>query len=421
MSEVSSSALNRQIKMLAALDVQAIERALNELWKEMAASALSSATVNRDEASAQEEEDAASDASLVYRDDRAAVLRTRVLNLLVYVASESELNELSEALDQLTAAHPCRALVMFALRDQADRDIETFITTHCQDSSAGAAKRRMCCERVTLRASGQFVAELPSAALPLVIPDLPKFLWWRAPYAPPFQASAFNHLASTVDRVIVDSTNFQDTLEDFIALSSFIKSEEAEETFVSDLNWARLLSWRALIASLFDAPERRAALERLSEVRIKYHVPEESDAPAPQALLLTSWLATRLNWRIAHADRFHFIFEKNERRVNVLLQPITLGAPCEANRIKEVTLIADETTSFTVKRDSERGRYETSVKDDPEGVAATLAISCLKRSEINLLARELETLSTDRVYEEAIACAAETCLRLASSSPAKDK
>jgi len=90
------------VRVPATLDVQAVERELNRLWMENAGGA-------GHEAKDEEAE--------------GALMRARVLNLMVYVSSEEALESVNELLSEITIMHPCRALVMVAERTREDRDI----------------------------------------------------------------------------------------------------------------------------------------------------------------------------------------------------------------------------------------------------------------------------------------------------------
>jgi hypothetical protein len=114
----------QQVRLAETLDVQSVERELNRLWTENAGSGAET--------------------------EEGAVMRARVLNLLVYVSSEESVGEVNELLSELTTAHPCRALVMVAERAGEDRDIEMFVSAYCQ-SLAGGKSRNLCCEQVTMR------------------------------------------------------------------------------------------------------------------------------------------------------------------------------------------------------------------------------------------------------------------------------
>src|SRR5215212_9352000 len=94
----------KQVRVAETLDVQAVERELSRLWME-----------NAGGAGAQQHE------------EETALMRARVLNLLVYIASDEALAEVDELLGWVTAVHPCRAIVMVAERELEDLDIEMFV------------------------------------------------------------------------------------------------------------------------------------------------------------------------------------------------------------------------------------------------------------------------------------------------------
>jgi glucose-6-phosphate dehydrogenase assembly protein OpcA len=142
----------QRVQVQGTLDVQSIERELAQLWKGHAGAA--------------------------HALDESATLRARVLNLMIYVRSEQALDAVDEVLAEIVSAYPCRALLMLAEKEAADRDIEMSVTAHCREA-AGAARRQLCCEQVILNARGRYALELPSAATPLLVSDLPVFLWWR--------------------------------------------------------------------------------------------------------------------------------------------------------------------------------------------------------------------------------------------------
>lgn len=84
-------------------------------------------------------------------DDETAVLRARAANLLVFVSEDKALTEVHELLQELTAAHPSRVLMMLAESQAPDRDIEMFVSALSQKEKPTGLKR-LCCEEVTLKA-----------------------------------------------------------------------------------------------------------------------------------------------------------------------------------------------------------------------------------------------------------------------------
>src|SRR5205807_2505103 len=55
-------------------------------------------------------------------------------------------------------------------------------------------------------AHGDFEDRLASAVIPLLVPDLPVFLWWTG--TPPLGSRSFGDLLRLTDRLVVDSADF---------------------------------------------------------------------------------------------------------------------------------------------------------------------------------------------------------------------
>lgn len=368
--------------MAETLDVQAVERELSRLWMENAG---------------------ATDSS----DEDGALMRARVLNLLVYVASDEALEEVNLLLSHVTGAHPCRAIVMVAEREAEDADIEMLVSSYCQSAGASDA-RNLCGEQVTLRARGRFSVELPSAAEPLMVPDLPIFLWWRD--RPRLNDEVFRKLSHASDRVVFDSADFLEPYRDVGALSALLQKERAAHTGLSDLNWARLTSWRGLLAGFYDVREYRPHLNNVDRVRIEYVAPEQKPHEiAPKALILAGWLMSRLGWRAAgqkegEAGAHAILMESDGRAIALEFQSVERREAMHG-WIARVELGAGEESAFVVAR-SEDGRYlETQAVTGDERRASRLLVGGDK-TEAELLERELEILGHDRIYEEAVRAAA---------------
>lgn len=403
---------NQQVNVPATLDVMAVERELNDLWKRSAGAV--------DEAEA------------------GALMRARVLNLMVWVETEEARGEVDELLGAVTSVHPCRALVLFGERAAADQDIEMFVSSRCQSRGAGGASR-LCGEQVTLRARGSFVVELPSAATPLLVSDLPVFLWWRD--EPRVDDQTFARLCRASDRVIIDSADFPDPHADLAALAALLQSERGRDAAVSDLDWARLTSWRMLLANFYDVAEYRAELEGLSRVRVEYVASEKApDAIAPQALILAGWLASRLGWNVSRegtaserASVKEILFEKAGRSIVVEFQKIEGRDEQGKGSLTRIELHAENaiqsdavtaatsqsssspspllstlasSSTFVISESVDEQSFETQASVG-EAVRASRVVCRSKHSEAELIERELEILTHDHIYEEAIARVAE--------------
>ena len=175
-----------------------------------------------------------------------------------------------------------------------------------------------------------------------------------------------------------------------------------------DLNWARLLTWRSTIAGFYDVSDYIAALSNLRTVDITFH---EGDGPhaAVRALYLSAWLATRLGWKLKaergmrDGDNFRFVFLAAQGEVEVTLKAVG-GERHQLGHIDEVVLTTRDasgsTSLFSVRRTSDGLRLKAGVTLDgtqrPDRV-----LGYDKWTDSALLARELEHVVRDRVFEQA--------------------
>jgi glucose-6-phosphate dehydrogenase assembly protein OpcA len=361
------------------IDVGAIERELTALWQQ-----------------ASEDED-------------QGVIRSSILNLLVYVPHTSVAAEVDSLLTDITASHPSRAILMIVDRQAPEARLEAQVTSRC--TLPTGTSKQVCCEQVTITASGDGVAEVPSAVTPLLLADLPVYLWWRA--VPSIKdKTLFRKLADISDRVIIDSALFNDPHGDLVSMATVLH-ETPRWTAISDLNWARLTAWRALLAGFYDIADYRPLLNSLKQVTIRYG-PSITDADAipTRALLLGGWLASRLNWKLQPGsakrtpESTSFAFSVGGRSFGV--EFAHTRREVEPGHLALVTLEceADQPVSFTVRRSADGQRIETSVtRGEEKGVQRVLSYEGLRETE--LVGKELEILGHDRVYEQSVLAAGE--------------
>ena len=366
------------------IDVATIERELTALWKEA-----------------------------VEDEEHGGLMRACVLNLLVYLPSHEASIEVGELLTEVTSAYPSRALVMIS-DEEASSSISAWVTSRC--SLPTITSKQVCCEQVTILACGDQTQEMPSAIAPLLLSDLPVYLWWRA--VPPLADRVFKRLVDIADRVIIDSASFADPHGDLVSLAVLLRETPRGAAF-SDLNWARLTAWRALLASFYDVADYRAALERLKRIVIEYTpLTEEVEIIPPRALLLAGWLASRLGWQLKDDSvRRQGATTRCEMSVNGENGEIEFTparhlalAPGHLGRVSLISA-GEERASFNITKSNDGTRLETEVRFGSERRIGRV-LSDSARSESILLGRELEILGHDRIYEEAVLLAGEMVLAL---------
>ena len=369
----------KQIHVPKTLDVEAVERALSELWQKT--------TEHPDES-------------------EGAVMRARAANLMVFVTREDALPETQQTINELALLHPCRALVMMADYEGPDIDIEMFVSAFCQEERR-TKKTELCCEEVTLIARGNFTTELPSAATPLLVSDLPVFLWLQD--LKRLEDNTFQSLTRTSERLVIDSVDLPPASFDLDAFPELFMRQGSQAIAVNDINWSRLTSWRSLLASFYDVPEYRAELADLQRVSIEYLSPSgDPNGVATQALLIAGWLASRLQWTIVAKESKSGLstYRASTREGKALdLELRRVEHPAmKPGRLAMVEL-QSAAAVFTVRRADNGLHLETEATLEGRSCPGrTLPVR--NRSTAHLLSREMEILRPDIPYEDAMRVAA---------------
>jgi glucose-6-phosphate dehydrogenase assembly protein OpcA len=185
--------------------------------------------------------------------------------------------------EAIAAQNPCRVITLCPTLGE-DEGVTAQVSAYCPlQKSSGS--NLICCEYITIRGTKSALDRVGELVTSLMIPDLPKFVWWKATPNP--EQELFNKLSKSCNCLVLDSCYFSDPESEFLKMQALIE----EETYIADLNWHRLASWQELTAAAFDPPERRVALVEIDRVTIDYE-----KGNAAQALMFLSWLASRLGW-----------------------------------------------------------------------------------------------------------------------------
>jgi glucose-6-phosphate dehydrogenase assembly protein OpcA len=139
----------------------------------------------------------------------------------------------------LAEQHPSRTILLVPEPDAAESRIDAGLDL--QRFPLTRAGRRVCAEVIVLRLKGSRALAPASIVHPLLISDLPVFLRWRG--EPAWSTPQFEQLVELADRLVVDSTEWDDVPYAYGKLRDMF-----ERTAVSDLAWARTHPWRAALA-----------------------------------------------------------------------------------------------------------------------------------------------------------------------------
>ena len=320
-------------------------------------------------------------------DDGTLGLRASVLNLIV-VTDEDSAEDVTHSVSNIAGRYPSRAIVLISDPEEGKTNLDFQLSAFC--SVRGGSGAQVCAEQVTIHAEGPPAEHLESLAGPLLIPDLPVFLWYPGPFSP--SSPEFTGMADLADRIIIDSAAANDCE---ISLREIAELLEKEETpAIGDLQWVQLSPWRALVTELFDSPERAGELERLRRIEI-LHAPDGEC----RALLFTGWLASTLGWSLEDAthagDSREVRFAGSSGEVAVEMSPTSPDA-----RFRQVRLYSDD-YGFEVARSRDLSEARTTVtKGGEKLVERTVHLGTFDLGV--LLGEELEYRGRDQRYEAAL-------------------
>ncbi len=184
----------------------------------------------------------------------------------------------------LSALRP-RRLITLAPSLDSTRSLETLVAAYCPLPEEGGGTVA-CGDVVVLRGGTAALQEGLKTLQPLLPEELPSWVWWNGPLDE--FPELLEELAVAPRRLILDSA-----LGDPIYCLNLLAKRLGAGQAVNDLNWLRLGSWHQTLAMVFDPPHRRDALGHVVQLDIDV----EGDHPV-QGLLLASWIADRLGWRL---------------------------------------------------------------------------------------------------------------------------
>jgi hypothetical protein len=197
-------------------------------------------------------------------------LRMSTMTHLAWVP-ESWYDHAISTLRGMGERHPSRTIVLVPEPNAGVNRLDAELMLEC--FPIGGVRGHVCAEVVVLRLKGTRAQAPASIVQPLLISDLPVFCRWRG--EPPFATAPFEQLVDLVDRLVVNSSEWDDLPFTYGKLAAVFG-----RTAVSDIAWSRTLGWRRALAGLWPG------IGEASRLRV--------EGPRADALLLQAWLRSRL-------------------------------------------------------------------------------------------------------------------------------
>lgn len=218
------------------------------------------------------------------RGESAGDIRLSVLNLVAACTDMESADVASQAVGLIAENHPARAIVIVAERN-GPASIEADISLQCADGGRGD----ICAEQVRLLVRGQPALHLASVVTPLLVPDVPVYLWLVG--GPPLEQAFGDEAVAVCDRLIVDSGAYSDAPQTLRTLAGAVAAHPGSVS-LADIAWARTRRMRELIAQAFDSADLRALVPGITAAEIVCSGRQVS----AQTWLVAGWLASRLGW-----------------------------------------------------------------------------------------------------------------------------
>jgi glucose-6-phosphate dehydrogenase assembly protein OpcA len=248
-------------------------------------------------------------------------VRTSTLTLVVLASSAASATVARETLARLRVDHPSRTICLVVAGqapgagDSQPTLVEATVNVSVEGDRAGP-DGYLLAEEVTLAAAGEGVRRLSGMVAPLLLPDLPAYLWladW--PAAEALLAGQYDWLLDDVDLAIFDTAAGAEadgvgaegiaaggldgeTTDPAGCLRALCLLDEAtgRDLAVADLAWVRIEPWRELVAQCFDPVAARPVASWITSAEVTYEESpaRQGDVPSTDALLLGGWLRSRL-------------------------------------------------------------------------------------------------------------------------------
>lgn len=243
-----------------------------------------------------------------------AATNASLMNLAIYSEQAGDLVRNSEAIQELTREHACRAILIGMEREAAEPSIESWITAHCH---LAHGRKTVCCEQLSFLLKGKAVGRLRNTVFAHLNSDLPLVFWWQGELSDLFE----ERLYRLMDRLVVDSAEWTEVPSGFARLSDAVEDSRCQMA-VQDLAWTRTYHFRLGIAGLFDDPVAEKMLSTVNRIQIVGRAENWTSA-----WMMIAWLATQARWTLVSRGEASFVFRRKDGgEVQVALENDPKGA-----------------------------------------------------------------------------------------------
>ncbi len=330
--------------------------------------------------------------------------RNCALNLVVTLADHHRAEASDRLIASLGPSHPLRAILLHLGGGTGPGTLDAEITSEAHQLFEDFAVER---EQVLLHVRGEAAEHLSSLVEPLLVPDVPTYLWWSG--REPLDSQALQEAIGFSDVLVVDSTRFERPAEALRQLAALVDRPDVR-IGVADFRWGRLRPWRDAIGQFFAPARRRAFLPGLQEVTAE----SAGSGPASRvgAALLAGWAAAALGWRFtgveaAGPDGTQAIAETlagSGVRLALRSVPDSQLDEGELLAVRITSRAGDEDCFLAIERDPEGGHARVSIDMGGEPTLHQ-RLTLPRLGDPDLLVQVLWVSQRDPVFERSLVAA----------------
>ncbi len=336
------------------------------------------------------------------------LMRANTLNLIAVAESDDSARLITDTVSRLKDFLPSRTII-FNTDDTAQRSHTWHVHVQLNEAwTVNADTPALRFETIIISADPKVAGHLASLVAPLLMTELPTFLWW--PSGDFSSSPVFQDLVNVVDRMIVDSAQLGNDAETVAQLRTLLDDED--DPWVGDFTWLRLEPWRHLISQFFDPSETLPCLQSISQVNIAYaHTRRDRGSGFAAALLMVGWIGSRLGWEVLEP--------LEARKAGGWSVPLRATGPDGKPRDIQVRLTTDQSPEahFSLRSVEilSTGEHEGTFrimrtdKDDLITSSETELAPYVSRmvyarrhDNVEMLGEELQRFGQDRIFEDAI-------------------
>ena len=277
------------------------------------------------------------------RYERGSAALSRVLTLLICVPDMIDVDKAIEVSDAVSREHPCRVIVIV--------EPESTEGTALLNAQIRVGDAAGLSDIIILEPRGEAASNIDSLVMPLLQSDTPVVTYW--PVTPPENPGA-HPLGRLAVKRITDSRATECPMETLSALSTVYTPGD------TDLAWAGVTLWRALLAAVAEDFDRLPTSIRVA-----------GNATHPSPFLVAAWLHHQLG------------------------VPVDRIVDREAHTITDITFFFDDDTTVSLSRSA-----TSSVARLSRPGLEDRSVNLARRSVQDSLMEDLRRMDPDVYYGE---------------------